>query len=316
VSKRSAYLFVDARYWIQAEREHDKNWTVLKTGTAELKDWLEWAITCPRGSKLAIDSRMISHERATKLYKGLYDRGSKLAHPRQNLVDLVWEERPKRPRDQIYVQPEEFTGRGIREKLSDVRRWIRKQNGALGKQGVGITRSPSSGSNHAKPGAKGASTPSGAPGVKRSMTTPSGPRGTTHPTKSTPSPAPSAPIPPSAIPARLASPAVKRSNSSSPSTPSGPSGQEKLSAVFVSDLASIAWVLNLRGGDVPYNPVFAAYLMISVDGKTTLFIESGKVTEEVRDYLRQGGVSCKEYGEVWTYLRQKQWGDGKVRFIT
>lgn len=56
--------------------------------------------------------------------------------------------------------------------------------------------------------------------------------------------------------------------------------------------------------------------MISVDGKTTLFIETGKVTEEVRDYLREGGVSCREYGEVWTYLRQKQWGDGKVRFIT
>lgn len=319
VSKRSAYLFVDSRYWIQAEREHDRNWTILKTGTAELKDWLDWAITCPRGSKIAIDSRMISHERATKLYKGLYDRGSKLLHPRQNLVDLVWEERPKRPRDQIYVQPEEYTGRGIREKLSDVRRWIRKQNGAIGKQGP-ITRQASTnskpGAANAKVGANGkATTPTGAPGVKRSMTTPSGPRAAAAAAalnKSTPMPTPITPTPPSAIPARLASPAVKRSNSSSPSTPLGPSGQEKLSAVFVADLASIAWVLNLRGSDVPFNPVFAAYLMIGIDGKTTLFIESAKVTDEVKEYLREGGVSLKEYSEVWTYIRQKQWGEGKV----
>ncbi|KIM29700.1 hypothetical protein M408DRAFT_67274 [Serendipita vermifera MAFF 305830] len=229
VSKRSAYLFVDSRYWLQAEQEVDANWTIHKTGTPEIKDWLDWAITCPRGSKIGIDSRMISHERATKLYKGLYDRGSKLAHPRQNLVDLIWEDRPKRPKDIVYVQPVQFTGKEINQKLSEIRKWIRKQNSALGKDNKGgLTRSGS------------------------------------------------------------------------------------LAAVFISDLASIAYTLNLRGADIPFNPVFTAYLLVGVDGKTILFIDGEKVPKEIKAYLNENGVSVREYSDVWTYLRGKQWGEGKV----
>ena len=297
VSKRSAYLFVDSRYWSQAERELDANWTVHKTGTPEIKDWLEWAITCPRGSKIGIDSRMISHEKATRLYKGLYDRGSKLAHPRQNLVDLVWEDRPKRPKDSVYVQPIQFTGKDAKTKLADIRKWIRKQNAALGKEKGGLTRSASSASTAAKQAA--AQTPTKEP-IKRSNTTPPQQVGKA----STPPPA-------SAVPVRLAGPpGVKRSNSS-PIAP-GPSGPDRMACLFISDLASIAYTLNLRGSDIPFNPVFTAYLLVGVDGKTVLFIESEKLPTEVRDYLRELGVSLKEYSEVWSYLRQKQWGEGKV----
>ncbi|KAG9055938.1 hypothetical protein FS842_000759 [Serendipita sp. 407] len=296
VSKRSAYLFVDSRYWIQAEQELDGNWTVHKTGTPEIKDWLDWAITCPRGSKIAIDSRMISHERATKLYKGLCERGSKLAHPRQNLVDLIWDDRPQRPKNPVFVQPVEFTGKDIKEKLSDVRRWIRKQNAAIGKD-KGVTRHASNASQ-SKPGA----TPPKET-IKRSNTSPNGASGKLS---STPPPQP-----PSAVPARMNNPGVKRSNSS-PSAAAGPSGADKISAVFVSDLASIAYTLNLRGSDILYNPVFTAYLLIGVEGKTTLFIDKVKVPTEVRDYLHENGVSIREYSDVWTFLRAKQWGDGKV----
>jgi len=321
VSKRSAYLFVDSRYWLQAEQELDANWIVHKTGTPEVKDWIEWAITCPRGSKIGIDSRMISHEHATRLYKGLYDRGSKLAHPRQNLVDLVWEDRPKRPKDLVFVQPEEFTGRGIKEKLSDIRRWMRKQNAALGKEKGGLTRQASTTN---KPDAapvglkRSESSASNKPvdgnpkeGIKRSMTTPA------H----TPTPKPAftptgTPTPPSAVPGRLtSSPLVKRSNSSpgNGGVSPGPAGPDRIAAVFISDLASVAYTLNLRGSDIPFNPVFTAYLLVGLDGRTVLFIDGEKVPKEVKAYLNENGVSVREYSEVWSFLRAKQWGEGKVR---
>ena len=31
---------------------------------------------------------------------------------------------------------------------------------------------------------------------------------------------------------------------------------------FISSLDDIAWLLNLRGSDVPYNPVFLAHLLL------------------------------------------------------
>ncbi|HEX7349162.1 MAG TPA: aminopeptidase P family protein, partial [Rhodanobacteraceae bacterium] len=45
---------------------------------------------------------------------------------------------------------------------------------------------------------------------------------------------------------------------------------------IVSALDEIAWVLNLRGTDVEYNPVFLAHLLIDADG-ATLFVELSKL---------------------------------------
>ncbi|MFA7566168.1 MAG: aminopeptidase P family protein [Alkalispirochaeta sp.] len=62
----------------------------------------------------------------------------------------------------------------------------------------------------------------------------------------------------------------------------------------VGTLDDIAWILNLRGSDVPYNPVFLAYLIISNDG-TTLYTDSTRVSGEIREYLASLGVAIREY---------------------
>ena len=68
----------------------------------------------------------------------------------------------------------------------------------------------------------------------------------------------------------------------------------------------IAWVLNLRGEDIPYNPVFHAYLFISLTS-ATLFIDLAKLTPDVRSYLDNLGVHYQEYNQVWQFLRSNNW---------
>jgi Creatinase/Prolidase N-terminal domain len=82
-------------------------------------------------------------------------------------------------------------------------------------------------------------------------------------------------------------------------------------ATFLSNLASIAWTLNLRGSDVSFNPVFQAYLFIALD-RAVLFIDSAKVSPEISEYLQSIGVTTREYSEVWPFLRGRDWGEGKV----
>jgi hypothetical protein len=41
----------------------------------------------------------------------------------------------------------------------------------------------------------------------------------------------------------------------------------------------VAWLFNLRGGDVPYNPVFLSYGVVTAEG-ATLYVDSAKVTPE------------------------------------
>ena len=61
VSLTTAHLFVDSRYWIQAEREIDTNWTLHKVGAPEGKTWLQWIKQdAEPGSLVGADSRLIS----------------------------------------------------------------------------------------------------------------------------------------------------------------------------------------------------------------------------------------------------------------
>ena len=70
-------------------------------------------------------------------------------------------------------------------------------------------------------------------------------------------------------------------------------------------------MLNLRGQDIPFNPLFHAYLYIGLD-QVVLFTEGAKVTSVVSDYLKDLGVERKEYNDLWTFLRRREWGEGKV----
>ncbi|HUP07000.1 MAG TPA: aminopeptidase P family protein [Caldimonas sp.] len=66
---------------------------------------------------------------------------------------------------------------------------------------------------------------------------------------------------------------------------------------FISTVDDIAWLLNLRGADVSYNPVFLAHLMLSADG-ATLFVAPGKVPAELASRLAADGVRLAPYDEA------------------
>ena len=125
VSKSSAYLITDSRYWLQARDQLDSNWVLVTAGAVgEVKDWTEWLVRRADNSKIGIDARLISYEKATALNAELKSKNSKLQYPPQNLVDLVWREKPSKSREPIYVQPQEFTGLGAGQKLDMIREWI------------------------------------------------------------------------------------------------------------------------------------------------------------------------------------------------
>lgn len=56
-------------------------------------------------------------------------------------------------------------------------------------------------------------------------------------------------------------------------------------AAVITDPASIAWLFNLRGGDVACTPLPLAAAVLEKDGRTTLFIEGDKLTDETRGHL-------------------------------
>ena len=77
--------------------------------------------------------------------------------------------------------------------------------------------------------------------------------------------------------------------------------EKKADAMVVSALDEIAWVLNIRGNDVEYNPVVISYLVLEQE-KCPLFVGNEKVTREVSAYLRANDIDIRGYNEVFGYL--------------
>ena len=67
----------------------------------------------------------------------------------------------------------------------------------------------------------------------------------------------------------------------------------KADAVVLTQPDSVAWLLNLRGFDVPHTPVVNAYAILPKRGKAELFIAPEKLTEEVRTHLKKIAVTRK-----------------------
>ena len=59
-------------------------------------------------------------------------------------------------------------------------------------------------------------------------------------------------------------------------------------------LDEIAWLLNLRGGDIANNPVFLANAMVGME-KLLLYVQTEALTEEAKEYLEKNQVEVRPY---------------------
>ena len=71
----------------------------------------------------------------------------------------------------------------------------------------------------------------------------------------------------------------------------------------LASLDAIAWVFNIRGNDVDYNPVAVCYAVISPK-ETVLFIHQEKLTVEAIDYLKSQNIILADYDKVFDYVKK------------
>lgn len=72
---------------------------------------------------------------------------------------------------------------------------------------------------------------------------------------------------------------------------------------LVSSLDDIAWLTNLRGSDVPFNPVFVSYLLIGKDN-AVLFTDRCRLNAEAAAALQTAGITVEPYAQVADKLAQ------------
>ena len=77
--------------------------------------------------------------------------------------------------------------------------------------------------------------------------------------------------------------------------------EEKGADVFIlTSLDDIAWLLNIRGGDVPCNPVVLSYLVMKKD-EILLFANEKSFPDQVKEALLADGIKLQPYDSVYDY---------------
>ena len=74
--------------------------------------------------------------------------------------------------------------------------------------------------------------------------------------------------------------------------------KNRAEAHLISSLDDLAWLLNIRGQDVPCNPVVLGFVLITAD-KATLYIEPSKLTAQATEELKGYGVDVVGYEEIF-----------------
>lgn len=197
-----AALATDGRYFNQASKQLDNNWSLLKQGLQDVPTWQEWASIHSAGGKtVGVDPTLITSSTAVKLIADIEKRGGNtLVAVTENLVDIVWgQDRPARPNELVKHLQLQYAGQDTKDKLVGLRKELVKKD---------------------------------------------------------------------------------------------------LGCFVVSMLDEVAWLFNLRGNDIPYNPVFFSYAIITAD-KATLYIDSAKLTDEAKTYLAESDVTVKPYDSLF-----------------
>lgn len=200
ITLEKAALATDGRYFNQASKQLDDNWTLLKQGLQDVPTWQEWTVEQAEGGKtVAVDPTTITAPEGRKLADKIKKKGGKeLVAVAENLVDQVWgKNKPARPNEPVRVLGLEYTGKKFQEKIEDLRKELEKKSAA---------------------------------------------------------------------------------------------------AFVVSMLDEIAWLFNLRGNDIPYNPVFFSYAVVTAKD-ATLYIDESKLPEEAKAHLE--GVQVRPYESIF-----------------
>ena len=82
--------------------------------------------------------------------------------------------------------------------------------------------------------------------------------------------------------------------------------EKEVSMLMVCGLDEVAWLLNLRGADVEYNPVFWSYVTITVED-ATLYAESSRFGEGVNAHLESNHVKLRPYETLLSDMRERCW---------
>ncbi|MCR4567722.1 MAG: aminopeptidase P family protein [Pseudobutyrivibrio sp.] len=123
-----AYLWADGRYFVQAAKQIADSEIFLQRmgepGVPEIDEFIEKNFK--DGGCLGFDGRCVSAKNAIKYFEIAQDKGGEL-YTSEDLVDMIWEDRPALPQATTWVLEDEYSGESTSDKLGRIRAQMKKK---------------------------------------------------------------------------------------------------------------------------------------------------------------------------------------------
>lgn len=130
VTMNEAILWTDGRYFIQAENELSGSeiqlYKMNTKGYPAYDQWLMDNIT--KGARIGINGLIFSQGNYEILNEKLKKK-SPVFHYHEDLVDIIWENRPALSKNPAFILDEKYSGKSTTEKLEEIREYLNKEEG-------------------------------------------------------------------------------------------------------------------------------------------------------------------------------------------
>lgn len=79
--------------------------------------------------------------------------------------------------------------------------------------------------------------------------------------------------------------------------------EEKADVFILTCLDDIAWLFNIRGNDIPYNPVVLSYVIITKE-KGYFFVNEGVMNTEIKEAFQMDQIEIMPYDAIYDFVKQ------------
>ncbi len=119
IAEKKAAIFIDGRYTIQVREQVNVNEVTPQHLVDEPPTkWIE--NNFKKNDRLGFDPWLTTASEAKRLALACTKAGAKLVPVAKNLIDQIWADQPARPQNPLTVQPLQFAGRSVADKLADM----------------------------------------------------------------------------------------------------------------------------------------------------------------------------------------------------
>ena len=200
ITEAEAGLWTDGRYFIQAENQLAGTpvtlYRMAEEGVPTVKEYVEQKLQ--EGQCLGFDGRVVN-ARAGEEYGKIAEAKKGKLYVTEDLVDLIWKERPNLPTEPAFLLIQEYAGESTQDKLARLRERMKETSASV------------------------------------------------H---------------------------------------------------ILTSLYDIAWLLNIRGGDIDHVPVVLSFLLVTEDG-CCWYVNPTVLNEELRTYLKVNNIQVKGYQDIY-----------------